>query len=317
MKILDYVSLEDVTKEEKYVENANAYADAMVKFHYLKACFNNLTDKDGLVKGNAPEMEAFENVRPDLVANAKNGDLKSLAVYLNFAEPEDWDAELLKNATTIKSKLEKTPEEWAVVAALHSHDFVEVELSESNYSNNRQKVLMTVSKMKEKFEESHKIYFDHYAFKDTKELWGPHFMDCCNIHKSYSNSEYNAAMTKAALGFYGRFFKYNYITDACQYLDCVDKMLLPPKKSELENLSFNRHFTTEGFAKFTLSEFKKLKKSLASGNNDLILETSDLVAMAQIMVRSPKSNKEGENLFASLVDVDCKCADAKEIVRSK
>lgn len=156
----------------------------------------------------------FSIVRKSIIKLAEKGEKRALAFYFKHEDPKKWREDFVEIANKLKETKEpKTPEEWEIVANFCLKEPVEVYMYNDihNVSDLRQDLKASIREcvLAMKKIEKKKMSFESWMPLKNKYNWLAN-----NMLKTY----HNEALSKAQLGYYGRFFADRHTMDAYAYL---------------------------------------------------------------------------------------------------
>ena len=207
----------------------------------------------------------FDRVRDDLVSLAKNGELHALSKYLFFEKKENLDKNLLEIAKNIEKKDNKSPEEWEVVASLHSKDIVPCFCEHK---------LCNAIEMEDYFTGALADYdytrdeYDHgRCNEDNLNLRVDKMF---NIYRNLLATDYIKAIKNAQAGYYKNFVNTNNSIDGYSFLELTSKpftdVVYMSEKEYKDNI-FKKRFSRKSIFKALATINKKAKKE---GEEDFI-----------------------------------------------
>lgn len=200
----------------------------------------------------------FDVVRDDLIFLAKNGELHALSKYLFFENPDNLDENLVKIAKNIEKKEKKTPEEWEVVASLHSKDIIPCF---------REQTLCTASQMEDFFTDAISRYdyirdeFDHK--RCNGECLNQSIDKIYNIYKNLLATDYIKAIKNAQAGYYKNFINTNNAIDGYSFIELTNKPFADVNymsEQDFKDNIFKKRFSRKDIFKGLLALNKKAQR---------------------------------------------------------
>lgn len=181
----------------------------------------------------------FDEIEEAIKKLAKKGELHALSAYLFFKKPFERDKEMVALAKKIKQKEgEKSPEEWEVVAAFHSHDEIMV-FGRENITciPDLMEQLVIANKKTKDVYRTMAGFFSRYKYQRGQ------LAEAYNNYKwlftNFKATEYAKAMTCAQVGYYRRYFEEFDMLDASLFLEYSkepDFYLMTKENFNLKNI---------------------------------------------------------------------------------
>jgi len=191
------------------------------------------------------EIRAFEFIKERLLDLIKKGSLRALAKYLTWEQVEFWRHDLINYARKIEEKKTKTPEEWEVVAALHSADFIkELNCDIKTASIESQKAFITFEKV--------------FLNNEPNDSELSNFL---KLKQSLMETEYVHALQKAQFGYYSRYNSTLMVYDMSSYFELTHGLSRNVLDCEALKEQFGQKFYNHKYlANITEKNFPKLEK---------------------------------------------------------
>ncbi len=211
----------------------------------------------------------------DMAVLAEFGDIKALTFYLTNIDANLLDKNLVEMAKQIEKKPSpKTPEEWEVIAALHSLDPVFVKddvfsefplMIDEEIIRVRRAIKIMSAEMRLCDEGIHNERVPHIS---------------CS---ALQDTEYIKAIKNAQIGYYSRFIETNNLLDLCSYLETCDGVLKLYEDYKLKNeISNNSDSGYQNYANILKNARKKNKANPNFAEEFAIARGLDLIANTSV-----------------------------------